>query len=35
MNEQKRNTLGEVLAGEYTDFEKLSGKVNRWRIHDH
>ena len=28
MKEPKRNTLGEVLAGEYTDFEKLSGKVN-------
>ena len=28
MKEPKRDTLGRVLAGEYTDFEKLSGKVN-------
>ena len=28
MKEPKRDTLDQVLAGEYTDFEKLSGKVN-------
>ena len=28
MKEPKRDTLGRVLAGEYTDFEKLSDKVN-------